>query len=250
MTTHLFLGFDPGGAGGGSKCVSVCKGHFGWSICAEVDGDLERRKTGLANHAWDAVKQVNEIVGSCNNVSVRAAGIDAPLRVHLRRGNRKIDDNLREKLKSKGFSSKQVGGTVQKVNSLRGAATVQGGLLVKNLVEKTWAKEMITESHPKAFRHLVSCAKQPQVKKIVNCLTADLPPYDENNCQSGHELDATLCAIAAWAATRKPPLKNWCDLYKQEYRMAEDGTKKYDILIPLFQIPETTQLSYWMPMPR
>ncbi len=248
MTIKLFLGFDPGGVGGSSGCKPGCRGHFGWSVFYEgYHGIVGRLDNGLSTNAWSAVDHVNGIIESYNNPCVRATGIDAPLRVHRKKGNRNIDQNLRDVLTRKKFPG-AVGGTVMAVNRLQGAATVQGGLLVMHLVKKAWAQNMmITESHPKAFRHLLSCVNQPQVEEIANSLTADLPPQDEKDCQSGHELDATLCAIAAWAAS--PPLPNWYDLYEQEYELREDGTKG-DVLIPLFQIPESTQLRYWMPMPR
>ena len=251
---NFYLGFDPGGSNtrDGAK--------FGWSICAEVDDGLTRLKTDLADHACDAVEQVGGAIESYTNVRVQAAGIDAPLRVHKRKGNRNIDQNLRDALTRKKFPG-SVSGTVQAVNRLQGAATVQGGLLVLHLVEKPWAQDMIiTESHPKAFRYLLSHTGQPDdLVKTVDCLTKELITCEEaknhtreecKRCdQDSHKVDATLCAIAAWAATKTPPLSNWCDLYKQEYRIAEDGTKE-DVLIPLFQIPESTNLSYWMPMPR
>ena len=256
MTTNLFLGFDPGG-----------EGAFGWSVCTDVDGSLQRHpKTGLANHAGDAVNQVQWAIendDSLRDLPIRGVGIDAPLLVHRRKGNRNIDSNLRERLKRKKFPPVRAGGTVQEVNSLRGGATVQAGLLLTHLIEKPWAQDMkITESHPTAFRYLLSHVSQPEMvttavrlkAALSTCTGAHKSKKEVDDCttceRDSHKVDATLCAIAAWAATKSPPLSNWCDLYKQEYRKAEDGTKKYDVLIPLFQIPESTQLSYWMPMPR
>ena len=245
MTTNLFLGFDPGG-----------EDALGWSICREVDGILQGHpNTGLADHAGDAVNQVQKAIENddgLRGLPIRAAGIDAPLLVHRRRGNRNIDNNLRNALTRKQFPGSKVGGTVQAVNSLRGAATVQGGLLVLHLVSKCWAQDMkIMESHPTAFRYLLSHVDQPEMVKTAVHLKAALSTCrcthkrkkevdDCTTCErDSHIQDATLCAMAAWAATKLPPLPSWCDLYEKE-----------NALIPLFQIPEFPPLSYWMPMPR
>ena len=242
---NLFLGFDPGG-----------RNAFGWSICREVGGRLQpdnRPITGLANHAGDAANQVQRRIendDSLCDLPIRAAGIDAPLLVHRRKGNRNIDQNLRDKLMSKKFPPDKVGGTVQEVNSLRGGATVQAGLLLAQLIEMPWAQDMkITESHPTAFRYLLPHAGQCDLVKTADCLTNDLITCDKaknhtrDECkkceQDSHKVDATLCAISAWAGTKSPPLPNWCDLYEKE-----------NALIPLFQIPDSPPLRYWMPMPR
>lgn len=243
MTTNLFLGFDPGG-----------EDALGWSICREVDGILQGcPKTGLADHAGDAVNQVEKEIqndDSLCNLPILCAGIDAPLLVHKIKGNRNIDRNLRGVLRRKKFPRTKVNGTVQAVNSLQGAATIQGGLLVIRLAKKPWAQDIkITESHPTAFRYLLSHAGQDDLAKTADCLTKDLITCDQaknhkrDECkqckQDSHKVDATLCAVAAWAATRTPPLHNWKNLYDQE-----------NFLIPLFQITGTPPLSYWMPMPR
>ncbi len=238
MTTNLFLGFDPGG-----------NNAFGWSVCEEVDDGLKRLAFDLADHAEDAVTQVNRAVEACSNVSIPAVGIDAPLLVHRRKGKRSIDQNLRDALTRKKFPG-SVSGTVQEVNSLQGAATLQGGLLVAQLVKMPWAQDTkITESHPKAFRYLIAHTGQDYLVKTADRLTKDLitcekpESHKRDECevckQDSHKVDATLCAIAAWAATKSASLPNWCDLYTRS-----------NFLIPLFQIPESTQLSYWMPMPR
>ena len=254
---NLFLGFDPGG-----------RNAFGWSICREVGGRLQpdnRPITGLADHAGDAANQVQRRIendDSLCDLPIRAAGIDAPLLVHRRKGNRNIDQNLRDKLVSNKFPASKVGGTVQEVNSLRGGATVQAGLLLAQLIEMPWAQDMkITESHPTAFRYLLSHVKKPEMVKTAVHLKAGLSTCtrthkqkkeveDCTTCeQDSHKQDATLCAVAAWAATKSSALPDWRDLYEQEYRIEADGTRS-DVLIPLFQIPESIRLSYWMPMPR
>ena len=110
-----------------------------------------------------------------------------------------------------------VGGTVQAVNSLLGACTVQGILLTRYLSE-TW-RLMITESHPTALRYLLDLRGH---QDMVMRLTAGL---------ADHELDATLSAVSAWAAIQ-PNLPDWQNLYVEE-----------PYPIQPFNIP----VSYWMP---
>ena len=200
----FILGFDPGG-----------EDHFGWSICEEADGQLQPpEETGLADDAWDAINQVR--VRIPGNSRVLAAGIDAPL-FWSRTGNRQADAVLRRTLTDNGFPALKVGGTVQAVNSLQGACTVQGILLTKYLSE-TWDLT-ITESHPTALRHLLDHRGH---QDMVMRLTAGL---------ADHELDATLSAVSAWAAIQ-PNLPDWQNLYVEE-----------PYPIQPFNIP----VSYWMP---
>ena len=163
---NLFLGFDPGG-----------KGKFGWSVCREVAGGLECLKTGLADDAWHAIEKVNESISPDEHMyksPIRAAGIDAPLLWNKRgdrKGYRKADCVLRQALnKTHGPANR-----VLAINSLLGAVVVQGPLLARHLSEMPRARDMmITESHPAAFRHLLSKARQPEMKKTADRLTADL----------------------------------------------------------------------------
>ena len=233
---NLFLGFDPGG-----------KGKFGWSVCREVAGGLQCVKTGLADDAWHAIGKANESIAHgehMHNSPVRAAGIDAPLLWNKRgdrKGYRKADCILRRALnKTHGPANR-----VLAINSLLGAVVVQGLLLVRHLSEMPRARDMmITESHPAAFRHLLSKARQPEMKKTADRLTADLATCkkrgahkgDSKGCvickQDSHRQDATLCAVAAWAAIRRPP--KWQDLYHQDFGLFNPT-----------QIP----VCYWMPVP-
>ena len=213
----VFLGFDPGGTGSPRD-----KGNFGWSICREVDGQLQRVKTGLAKEAWDALDQVKselEIHNRQGNTRVLAAGIDAPL-FWTRTGGREIDAILRRALRDTGFPPIKLGGTVQSINSLQGSVVVQGTLLVRYLWAAGWDSLLITESHPRVLEHILS-------HTMVQRLTAGL------NAETGqnHERDATLCAVSAWAAARQPA--NWQNLYLLE----PDPINPLDIPV-----------SYWMPI--
>lgn len=208
-STGFILGFDPGGIG-----------RFGWSVCNAIPGDLIRLKTGLANDAGDALTRVQQAMRSCGltgHPPILAAGIDAPM-FWGANGNRQVDAVLRRALRNTQFPTP--GGTVQQINSLRGACLVQGTLLGRYLHEQ-W-KLPITETHPKALQHLLSLPGQSAMASRVTDLTRGL---DE------HQRDATLSAVAAWAMTCKLP--GWHDLYDQE----PDPIQPFD-----------TPVGYWMPL--
>ena len=208
----FILGFDPGG-----------KGNFGWSICEVVGGNLQSRvETGLANDAWDAINKIEKAIKAISdNSTVLAAGIDAPL-FWSRTGNRRADTVLRKALKDIQFPTPS--GTVQAINSLRGACVVQGPLLVRHLSDR-WDPS-ISESHPKALDHLLHRAERPEhdMVDMVDRLTAGL---------ADHQRDATLSAVSAWAAIHHKNLRGWQNLYNLEC-----------CPIRPFDIP----VSYWMPV--
>ena len=229
----VILGFDPGGTG-----------NFGWSICETAGGELQPpARTGLANHAWQAMDQVQEALP--DNRSVLAAGIDAPL-FWSKAGDRTVDVELRQALRDTRFPAAKLAATVQTANSLRGACVVQGLLLAKYLSETGWGLT-ITESHPRALCHLLNHTGQ---RAMVKRLTAGLADYAlfAARCLCGceeekrpaarpadHERDATLSAISAWAAIHRP-LPQWQNLYVE----SRDPHR----IMP-FDIP----ISYWMPIP-
>ena len=240
----IILGFDPGGAG-----------NFGWSVCVTRNGRLVARlKAGLANDAPSALAAVREWVAG-QSLPVLAAGIDAPM-FWGRKGNREVDDYLICQLKRIQFKSIL---SMIKVNSLRGAALVQGTLLGK-LLRETWSLG-ITESHPKVLVHLLFGRKQEDRDTIFR-LTKGLYHYTQfysgclcgceerpnrqserklsdeekakqmREAQKAHKRDATLAAISAWAMVHEP--KNWEDLYIREPQPVQP-----------FGIP----VAYWMPNP-
>ena len=235
----FILGFDPGGAG-----------HFGWSICETVDGELQpptKDRVGLANDACHAMDQVQRALP--DNPTVLAAGIDAPL-FWSKTGGRTVDDVLRQTLKNNRFPESKVHGTVQTANSLRGACIVQGLLLAKYLSETSWCLT-ITESHPRVLCHLLHHMGQ---QNMIKLLTEGLADYTQGatRCLCGceeakkppasptdHKRDATLSAISAWAAAWTAiyqTLPNWQNIF--------DEDKEPHRIMP-FDIP----ISYWMPIP-
>ena len=214
-SSGLILGFDPGGVG-----------NFGWSVCRVDGNDLQRPlETGLANDAEDALQQVKKVVGFSDppgRPQVLAAGIDAPL-FWGKKGNRTIDGIVRCALKRTEFPTPS--GTVQQVNSLRGACLVQGVLLVEYL--RDWQRGLpITETHPKALLHLLRRSEQPETTKL-ELLIKGLEARDRED-----ERDATLSAIGAWAMYKRLP--GWRDLYREEPNPLQ---------------PFGTPVAYWMLVP-
>ena len=258
-TVNLYLGLDAGGEGGqgGSNKTDGCRGHFGWSICYEGGGGhLERLCTGLARYAQDAITQVKDNINALypdGNFIVLAAGIDAPLlwdKRGDRRGRRKAEDDLTQALQ--GINKQPPMAPYE----LPGEVTVQGPLAAWHLSAE-WDLT-ITESYPRVFRQLLNHVDQVEMVGTANRLTNGLSsrasrcpsnrlcrlsqlacprwrsPNCREECEHGHEQDATLLAMAAWAAIQDPPLPNWQNLY--------DGDDR------LFN-PSGAPVSYWTPIP-
>jgi len=176
---EYLLGLDPGG-----------NGNFGWCVVLDAS-DLPRSAvaSGLSNNADLAVSAALSVIPADGHI--RAVGIDAPL-FWSRSGSRNADLTVRAAIREAG--APHATGTVQDVNSLRGACLVQGMLAGLKLRE-LYPKLPITEAHPKALRWLL-----PEVADIT--------------ASSEHERDALLSAIAAWATARKP--SGWLDLFLVE----------------------------------
>lgn len=122
---HCWVGADPGGLD-----------RFGVSLLMSTN----EYKSATVNCADEAV---DYIAHNCEG-SPKGAGIDAPL--WWSSGPKSIrlaDEWVRKEF---GLSS----GTVQAGNSLRGAALIQGAMLVVRLRER-FPEIMITETHPKAL---------------------------------------------------------------------------------------------------
>lgn len=179
---NVLLGLDPGG-----------HENFGWCI---VDDSTclptAPRASGRANSAPLAIKQALEALGQLpSDGCLAAAGIDAPL-FWSPSGSRIVDELVRVAIRKLG--APHAAGTVQNINSLRGACLVQGMLAALQLRER-FPSLPITEAHPKALRWLL-----PEVAMI--------------NSESEHERDAFLAALTAWAVLHKPA--GWSNLLEQE----------------------------------
>ena len=222
-TTGLILGFDPGGRTG--------EGSFGWSVCRSfedsADGDsLQRLCTGIAHDAWEALCHVKEAIrtrGLQGSLQVRAAGIDSPM-YWVKQGERRADNRVREELtqakKRCQFTARLA--RVMPVNILMGACLVQGVMLGKYLREE-WPDLKITEAHPKALWQLLKSHGEQYDIGMVKRLKKGI---------AGHERDATLSAVAAWAMVGER--SGWWNLYEDECCPIQ---------------PFDTCVSYWMPIP-
>ena len=176
--TYL-IGLDPGGAG-----------NFGWCV-VENTTQLPTLaiQSGLANDAGSAISAV--VASIPMNGEVDAVGIEAPLFWSMS-GARNADIIVRAAIREAG--APHPAGTVQDVNSLRGACLVQG-MLAAIALRDLYEDVPITEAHPKALRWLF-----PQAATI--------------SARSEHERDAILAAIAAWALIKQ--LGGWSDLLLEE----------------------------------
>lgn len=210
---EIYLGFDPGG-----------KGQFGLSICLKEGGRLQIVKTGNANHAEGVLSEIKENLPPKS--TVMGAGIDAPL-FWAANGIRHSDLLVRNAIKKLG--SKSPGGTVQQLNSLRGACLVQDPLIAKLLADE-FPEISITESHPKALLFMLGLAnaeiKPNQVG--INDLHQYIKVVSGNYTE--HERDSVLGAIASMASVGR--YANWRNLAEEEK----------GLLAPL-----AYSVGYWMP---
>lgn len=192
-----WFGADPGGANG-----------FGVALL-RADGSFE---TGVVSCADDAM------VWLCDRVeTILAAAIDAPLWWSSgKSGERTADIFVRECLHKAG--AKDIGGTVQSANSLRGAVLIQGVLLATALRQR-WRELPITEAHPKALLKAI----WPQAPKgaslweeIAKCYGLTGAPLES---EREHERDALLAAVAA----REGYQRKWTrDLARERSKSEQD----------------------------
>jgi predicted nuclease with RNAse H fold len=155
----MWIGADPGG-----------KNRFGVAVLYE-DGTFD---TWCVSCADDALKYIS--------TASMGLGIDSPLWWSSGlSGDRLADQWLRK-------THKIPGGTVQAANSLRGAAIVQGHMLIAR-ARTLYPSLQITEAHPKA---IIMALKLDSWQSIANkfALKGQNPPTE-------HERDAVLAAIAA-----------------------------------------------------
>jgi hypothetical protein len=211
----IILGFDPGGIGG-----------FGWCAVESIaNGRLLLRGSGLADHASGAVTAaVNSAEGFGE---IKAAAIDSPL-FWAADGDRDVDKVIRGAIRMMGAGN--AGGTVQQVNSLRGACLTQG-ILAAHLLRVKLPAVRITESHPKALLWLLQIANSQRPVVEIDCSHLSGLVDFETSVRSDHERDAVLGAFAAWAMMSAR--QGWRNLYRHS-----EST-----FVPVFPV------EYWMPIP-
>jgi hypothetical protein len=175
----------------------------------------------VTKHALDAVERSTTAAAQIPSGRVVGCGIDCPI-YWTPTADRNADDLVRRCVRSAG--SKTAGGTVQRINSLRGACVVQG--IIAGLILRTGKWDIpLSESHPKALLHLLEPGSKPAlvVKSLIEFSQAAV---------GEDERDAALSALSAWAMIVHP--SGWSDLLKLE---------NSEILFPL-QPP----IGYWMPI--
>ena len=209
----LILGLDPGGVG-----------RFGWCLADKGRGShLKLRSSGATDSAGRAVATVLQLIG---DETVVAAGIDSPL-FWVPDGDRRADMAVRAAMQHRG--ARNVDGTVQRVNSLRGACLVQGIMAARQLRNR-FPNIRLTESHPKALLWLIDVAN---TERAVRSITMEhLSEFIECRtlCLSEDERDAALGAISAFAMIQKRA--GWRDLIRDEV----------DAFAPV------SPVEYWMPI--
>lgn len=133
----------------------------------------------------------------------------------------------RSPIKSAGAPN--AGGTVQQVNSLRGACITQG-VVAAHLLRRAVPGVRITEAHPKALLWLINVASADRrvmgvtmehLAEFISCELAAL-------CE--HERDAALGALGAWAMASVAA--GWRDIAVQDP----------DAVVPV------PPVEYWMPI--
>jgi Protein of unknown function (DUF429) len=211
---EIYLGFDPGG-----------EKQFGWAVCSRTKQRLAILAVGEANRAGEAFVKAISVIPK--EGAVVGAGIDAPL-FWSETGERNVDKLIRRAIQQLGAPSP--GGTVQNINSLRGACLVQGVIIAK-LLQKHYPAITITESHPKALLYLLGIAnKKVHPSKISVAELSEWVDY-VNYSINYNERDAILGSITAFA--QKLKVKGWINLFEKEKN-------------PI--TPFNYSAGYWMPL--
>jgi predicted nuclease with RNAse H fold len=210
----ILLGFDPGGAHQFGWCVSERKSEAG----------LKLLHSGVADNARGAVHAALESIKDLKDVA--AAGIDSPLYWPMD-GARMADVLIRQIMRRRG--ARNVGGTVQSLNSLRGACVAQG-IIAARLLRDRIPSIRITETHPKALLWLIEvanehrCISEVQMSQLNELMTCKATL----SCE--HQRDAVLGSIAAQAMVRSQ--RGWRDLFLNEG----------ESFVPV------SPVEYWMPV--
>lgn len=216
------VGFDPGGID-----------QFGWCLAEETDR-MRIKYFGRSDHADGAVEAVFEHIEDSNQLM--AAGIDSPL-FWVGNGDRRADQTVRARMLALG--ARNVWGTVQSVNSLRGACLIQG-ILTARLLRLRFPKIRITESHPKALLWLRGFAHRQKGTREVGMADLSELIACSSREQSEHERDAALGAVAALAMLRNED--GWSNLALEE-RNAFSPVEPVEYWMPIDDVCGKTDLA-------
>ena len=181
--SRYWVGADPGG-----------KNNFGLAFLDKAGEVLDCTTVSSVDEAVDQI--------TCRDAPL-GLGIDTPMWWSSRKGaGRKADNWLRRKYQIPS-------GTVQTVNSLKGAALV-GGMLLAHRIREMFPDTRITESHPKAL--------------LLYALKLDGTGFAEQfkipiSWSNEHERDATIGAVCA----REGFERRWTfDLARHRYDSEQD----------------------------
>ena len=195
---ELWAGADPGGIGAFGVAVVDDSGNCCCATVSSVDEALN----------WIGARG-----------PPLGIGIDSPMWWSAGKGGgRRADKRLRD---AYGISS----GTVQSMNSLRGAA-LAGGALLASLMRVKFPDVKVTESHPKA---LLKALSQDDADEAAIALHFGV----DKAWGDDHQRDAAIAAVCA----REGFQGNWpVDLADQRCRLEQDPKNYW--LAPVF---------YWWP---
>lgn len=160
-STSTWVGVDPGG-----------RGHFGVAILRDGVGQCR---------CFDCAAEAADYVLSATDGKIAGVGVDAPMWWSCGpSGSRRADEWIRAEC------MQRIGGTVQTINSLRGAVLVQGMMFVERLRSHIHDVR-VTETHPKA---------------LLKYLQVDSAAFFNRHGVRGettsqHECDALISAVAA-----------------------------------------------------
>lgn len=185
---------------------------------------MELRYYGTSDHAAGAVEIAFNKAQECG--PIEAAAIDSPL-FWVSDGDRQADRTVRDAMRRVGAVN--VGGTVQHVNSLRGACLAQG-MMTAHILRESLPSIRITESHPKALLWLlkIATAQLPVVKITLNDLADFIHSDSRELCE--HERDAAIGTVAAWAMLNQQ--SGWRNLFNDEKK----------------PFAPVSPVEYWMPI--
>lgn len=126
--------------------------QFGWCVLEGAARPFCLVHSGCVSDAAAAVEAVVRVGGV--EPRIDGVGIDSPL-YWTPSGRRRVDRIVRGALKSAGAPT--AGGTVQQVNSLRGACLAQR-VVAAHLLRGAVPGVRLTEAHPKARLWLINIA--------------------------------------------------------------------------------------------
>ena len=195
---EIVLGFDPGKPGKFGWCVAILKGGYPSKSSTRVCHPMRRMPLQTRSTRWTTTT-------SWSRPELTPRYIGGPI-------GHAVDLLVREAIARRGAQNAH--GTVQQINSLRGACLIQG-VMIGMLLQRRLPRIVITEAHPKAllWLHRIreplgshhsrwTCRIHELEKPKVTGDAADIR-------------DAALAALTAWAAVRRPP--EWQDLSDSGY---------------------------------